>query len=467
VLPAGVGSVKMRRLQIAALAVLLWIVVGGVLTAPASAGGTQWTESTTYPETMEPSQLVCSSPTTCIALSYDDYANDPVVLTTTDGGQSWTQSYVADGVKGLDGVACPSTLECVAVGFTNQALNDEGVVLLTTNHGTTWTDETLPSGTPSLGGISCSSADDCITVGYPNPVTSTNLILSTTDGGATWTNETGPASLYDFSDVDCLPNADPLTTECLAYGGEDGNGAILETSDDGAIWTAQTLPTGVGYVSDISCPTPLNCLGMSSSGNYQNATITTSDGGAVWTSKDLSGFDVLGGVSCPTVTDCVATGSYPNDVPAIIATSNGGLTWTADTLSGPDTTMNSVACPSIFVCFATGTDLELGPGIESDVLVGTNFLPLNISTETLPSGVIGQAYSTTLMANGGNPPYLWRLAAGKLPKGLTLDKTTGAITGTPKKTSNSQTFTIEVRDTKSGKPKTQNVTTATFSIGIS
>jgi photosystem II stability/assembly factor-like uncharacterized protein len=448
-------------------AVICFVIGSGIsMSSSANASGTQWTESTTYPETMEPGQLVCSSPATCIALSYDDFGNDPVVLTTTDGGHSWMQSSIADGVKGLDGVACPTTVECVAVGFTNQALNDEGVVLLTTDGGTTWTDETLPSGTPSLGGISCSSADDCIAVGYPNPVTSTNVILSTTNSGTTWANQTGPASLYDFSDVDCFPDSDPSTTECLAYGGEGENGAILETNDDGATWAAQTLPSGVGYVSDISCPTPLNCLGMSSSGNYQNATITTSDGGQVWTSEDLSGFDVLGSVSCPTVTDCVATGSYPNDVPAIVATSNDGLTWTADALSGPDTTVGSVSCPSIFVCFATGTDLEIGPGIESDVLVGTNFLPLNIATETLPPAQIGKTYSASLTANGGDPPYRWRLTAGALPKGLTLDKSGGVISGTPEKKSGSQTFTIEVQDEKAGKPKTRNTTSAAFSIFV-
>jgi hypothetical protein len=52
-----------------------------------------------------------------------------------------------------------------------------------------------------------------------------------------------------------------------------------------------------------------------------------------------------------------------------------------------------------------------------------------------------------------------------LPKGLKLNKT-GTISGKPSKTSTTSTFGIEVLDTKTGKPKTQNTATATFTITI-
>ncbi len=53
----------------------------------------------------------------------------------------------------------------------------------------------------------------------------------------------------------------------------------------------------------------------------------------------------------------------------------------------------------------------------------------SVTTAALPAGMVGASYSTTLAGNGGDPPYSWM--ANGLPGGLTLNATTGAITGTP------------------------------------
>ena len=57
--------------------------------------------------------------------------------------------------------------------------------------------------------------------------------------------------------------------------------------------------------------------------------------------------------------------------------------------------------------------------------------PLEINTISLPNGVINAAYSVTLAASGGAAPYRWSLASGTLPTGLSLNTSTGAVTGTP------------------------------------
>jgi hypothetical protein len=46
--------------------------------------------------------------------------------------------------------------------------------------------------------------------------------------------------------------------------------------------------------------------------------------------------------------------------------------------------------------------------------------PLSITTATLPSAFLNQAYSHRLQASGGTAPYTWVVAAGTLPDGLTL-----------------------------------------------
>jgi hypothetical protein len=71
--------------------------------------------------------------------------------------------------------------------------------------------------------------------------------------------------------------------------------------------------------------------------------------------------------------------------------------------------------------------------------------PLSVTTTSLPGGTVGTSYATTLQATGGTPPYSWSILSGALPAGLSLNTTTGAITGTPT-TAATANFTVQVRD---------------------
>ena len=58
--------------------------------------------------------------------------------------------------------------------------------------------------------------------------------------------------------------------------------------------------------------------------------------------------------------------------------------------------------------------------------------PPVITTSSLPGGTVNVAYSQTLAASGGTPPYVgWTVVSGALPAGLTLNVSSGAISGTP------------------------------------
>src|SRR5437899_4132170 len=70
--------------------------------------------------------------------------------------------------------------------------------------------------------------------------------------------------------------------------------------------------------------------------------------------------------------------------------------------------------------------------------------PLSITTTSLSSGTVGVAYSATLSAAGGTPPYTWSLTAGSLPPGLALS-TSGSISGMPTAVG-SYSFTIQAAD---------------------
>lgn len=69
----------------------------------------------------------------------------------------------------------------------------------------------------------------------------------------------------------------------------------------------------------------------------------------------------------------------------------------------------------------------------------------NVQTAALQDGNVGVAYSTTLTATGGTKPYTWSYT-GTLPTGLVLDKSTGAITGTPTASGTSNSLVFSVTD---------------------
>jgi hypothetical protein len=69
---------------------------------------------------------------------------------------------------------------------------------------------------------------------------------------------------------------------------------------------------------------------------------------------------------------------------------------------------------------------------------------LALSPATLPNGTVGVAYSQTMAASGGTPPYTFKVTSGTLPTGLTLTPA-GVLAGTPT-TAATFNFTIEVTD---------------------
>jgi 2',3'-cyclic-nucleotide 2'-phosphodiesterase (5'-nucleotidase family) len=74
---------------------------------------------------------------------------------------------------------------------------------------------------------------------------------------------------------------------------------------------------------------------------------------------------------------------------------------------------------------------------------------LHVSTTSVPDATIGVPYSASIVAGGGTAPYAFK-ATGKVPAGLHLNPSTGALTGTP--TARGQyTFGVSVSDAT--KPK--------------
>jgi Putative Ig domain len=97
---------------------------------------------------------------------------------------------------------------------------------------------------------------------------------------------------------------------------------------------------------------------------------------------------------------------------------------------------------------AMATDSSIPPKTATgDVAAFVQVFPLAILTTTVPGGVVGQAYNTTLTAGDGVTPYTWSIASGSLPGGLSLSPE-GVISGTPSGPGESA-FTVQVTDSES------------------
>ena len=86
-----------------------------------------------------------------------------------------------------------------------------------------------------------------------------------------------------------------------------------------------------------------------------------------------------------------------------------------------------------------------GPAGYSTTTGTVEVSTLSITTAALADGMVGSAYSETVVSAGGIAPVTWSVTAGALPDGLTLDTATGVISGTPT-TIETANFTIEATD---------------------
>lgn len=104
-----------------------------------------------------------------------------------------------------------------------------------------------------------------------------------------------------------------------------------------------------------------------------------------------------------------------------------------------DSSNNTVSSPNLSITVATAE--------------------LAATTSSLPDGTVGTAYSATLDAGGGTPPYSWAVTSGgALPAGLTLSSG-GTISGTPTSAGTFGPYVFTVTDSK-------NATAASASLSL-
>ncbi len=92
-------------------------------------------------------------------------AGHAVVLTTANGGMTWSPQPVAPGAATLMGVSCTAVNSCVAVGTAVALEPQAGVVVLTGSSGHPWRRAAGVFAPQALTAVSCTSTSRCVIVG--------------------------------------------------------------------------------------------------------------------------------------------------------------------------------------------------------------------------------------------------------------------------------------------------------------
>ncbi len=80
--------------------------------------------------------------------------------------------------------------------------------------------------------------------------------------------------------------------------------------------------------------------------------------------------------------------------------------------------------------------------------------PLNLVPVVLPTAQVGATYSGTVHASSGTAPLTWSVLNGALPAGLSLDTSSGVISGIPETAGEADRFTLKVTDSSEPLPRT-------------
>ena len=313
--------------------------------------------------------------------------------------------------------------------------------------------DVTPAASGGSGGLAWSVTDGTLPDGLTlDPSTGELDGSPTTAGPSTFTLVATDAGAQVATQAESLDIVDPPSISSPALGGgyqgaaydalptaTGGTGPLTWSVSDGTLPAGLVLAPSTGEVSGTPTEAGTSAFTLvvtdADGASGAQAESVTVHGVVAITSDPYPGGEV-GVPYAATPTGTGGTGSY------MWATSGSlpaGLTLDPSTgqLSGTPTASGTTS----FV-------LELSDGVDPVAVQGEAVTILagpSITSDPLPGGEVGVAYDTTPTAGGGAGELTWSVTGGRLPDGLTLDPSTGGVSGTPT-TPGTWPFTLSATD---------------------
>jgi hypothetical protein len=236
--------------------------------------------------------VTCSSSASCVAVGNYSTKQWSRTLIEQWNGTSWNivaspnppgQTYAA-----LDGITCPSSTSCFAVG--NDSTKQWSRTLVEHWNGTSWAIVSSPNppghSFAIVGSISCPGTTSCLAVGFFMTGASTKTLVEQWNGSR-WSIAASPnpaPGLLEFAGLGAVACAG--SADCYAVGfavAGVGSRALIEHWN-GTSWAIETSPSQSGGADfpallGVACTTGTNCHAV---GFSQNKTLIDRWDGTKW-----------------------------------------------------------------------------------------------------------------------------------------------------------------------------------------
>ncbi len=327
---------------------------------------------------LQVSGISCSTPTACTIAGWTNLG----ALVMRFNGSTWGMQPTPPpsgppfSTAMLNGVACPTSTVCKAVGSIDGTLAESW-------DGSHWTLQTSPN-TPGVlisefHSVSCASASACVAVGAHDTAAGGNVALVERWDGTRWTMQPTPrvghALTAMLSGVSCT-----AVNACTAVGSFDNSAGIqvpLAERWNGATWAIQAVPSPAGAMqaslSSVSCASVRLCVavGVSQDASAHQSPLAALWNGSVWTlhttPAPASALQArLAAVSCSNPGSCFAVGEYLNGAITVgrghahqsFAAQWNGTAWTATSIARPAGAtagyLDAISCTGASTCTAAG-----------------------------------------------------------------------------------------------------------------
>jgi hypothetical protein len=283
-----------------------------------------------------------------------------------------------------------------------------------------------------MGEVTCFSPGNCVAGGQYTDTNFNSQPMITTETDGVWSPAIELTLPANAATAEATQNGFLAGLACFGrgnctvgggYNDINGNAQPAVFNQTHGVWATGvelTLPANAAtapgaqsaYLNGFNCTSRGNCIGYSAytdlNGNGQPLAITES--GGVWAQ----------GIEPPLPANATTTAGAQN------------------------ANIFGASCTRPGVCAVVGSYIDNNGNLQA--MAYTTVPALSIETERLPPATAGADYEARLSAAGGAGPNTWSVSAGSLPAGLTLNASTGEISGTPT-ARGTFSFTITVSDT--------------------